>query len=122
MANSIKQVQIVSRNPDETARFYSQLFAWNIDANNPLGYREIDTGSQDGAQAGIWPAPPQAASFVQFFVTVENVETAVDQAQQLGGKLLMGPVTLPGGDRMAVLLDPLGMSFGIWRESRTPER
>jgi len=116
MANSIKQVQIISKSPDETARFYAELFGWSIDANNPMGYRRIDTGSTDGIQAGIWPAPPQAPSFVQFFVSVKDLGAAVQQAQQLGAKVLMGPMALPEGDQMAVLHDPLGMSFGIWQQ------
>jgi predicted enzyme related to lactoylglutathione lyase len=42
------QFQILSKTPDETARFYSNLFGWSIDANNPMGYRRIATGSAGG--------------------------------------------------------------------------
>ena len=60
MGNPVTQFQIISKTPDETARFFAELFAWKFDANNPMGYRRIDTGSSDGIQGGIWPAPPQA--------------------------------------------------------------
>ena len=30
------------------AAFYATLFSWKVDANNPMGYRQIDTGSPRG--------------------------------------------------------------------------
>jgi predicted enzyme related to lactoylglutathione lyase len=47
MPNPITQFQIISKSPGETARFYSSLFGWTVDANNPLGYRRIDTGTKE---------------------------------------------------------------------------
>jgi predicted enzyme related to lactoylglutathione lyase len=115
MANSIRHIQILSESPDQTARFYGDLFGWTVDANNPMGYRRIETGANDGVQAGIWPAPPQAGSFVQFFVGVSDLQLALARAQELGAKILIGPANLPEGDQMAVLQDPLGMPFGMWQ-------
>jgi hypothetical protein len=115
MANAVTQFQILSKAPDETARFYSTLFGWSIDADNPLGYRRIDTGSTHGIQGGIWPAPPQSPTFVQLFISVGDVSASVRHAEELGAKLLIPPTLLPEGDEMAVLHDPQGMSFAVWR-------
>jgi predicted enzyme related to lactoylglutathione lyase len=111
------QFQILSKTPDETARFYSNLFGWSIDANNPMGYRRIATGSAGGIQGGIWPAPQQSPDFVQLFIAVDNVKSSVRKAEELGAKLIIPPAVLPEGDEMAVLLDhPQGMSFGVWKQ------
>jgi predicted enzyme related to lactoylglutathione lyase len=115
MANPVLQFQILSKSPDETANFYSALFGWTIDANNPLGYRKIDTGSSQGIQGGIWPAPPQAPNFVQLFVGVDDLKVEVQKAEGLGAKIIIPPTILPEGDEMAVMLDPQGMSFALWR-------
>lgn len=115
MGSPVMQFQILSKAPEETARFYASLFGWKIDANNPMGYRQIDTGSKEGIQGGIWPAPPQSSNFVQLFMRVANVAEAVKQAQELGAKLLIPPTVLPGGDEMAVLHDPQGMPFAVLR-------
>jgi len=115
VGNPVTQFQILSKAPDETARFYSALFGWTVSADNPLGYRQISTGSASGIQGGIWPAPPQAASFVQLFIVVDDVKACANKAAQLGAKLLIPPTTLPDGGEMAVIHDPQGMSFGIWR-------
>ena len=116
MANPVLQFQILSKDPDKTAQFYSELFGWKIDANNPMGYRRIKTGSADGIEGGIWPAPPQAANFVQLFVTVDDVAASVQTATGLGAKVLIPPTTLPEGDIMAVLHDPHGMSFAMMQK------
>jgi len=109
------QFQMISKKPEETAAFYSTLFGWTIDANNPMGYRRIDTGTAEGIQGGIWPAPPQAPDFVQFFVAVSDVKASVQKAEELGAKLLIPPTVLPEGDEMAVMHDPGGISFAVWR-------
>lgn len=115
--NPVTQFQILSKEPDATARFYGDLFGWRVDANNPLGYRRIttasDAGDSIGINGGIWPAPQQAPNFVQFFVTVKDVTAAIKKAEQLGAKVLIPATVLPEGETMAVLHDPQGMSFGI---------
>ena len=115
MSQPVMQFQIISKSPEETARFYGSLFGWKIDADNPMGYRRIDTGSAEGIHGGIWPAPPQASNFVQLFMAVDDVAAAVAKAVELGAKVLIPPTKLPEGDEMAVLHDPQGMSFAVWR-------
>ena len=115
MGNPVMQFQILSKTPGETAAFYAGLFGWKIDSANPMGYRRIDTGSAEGIQGGIWPAPPQAPVFVQLFMAVDDVKATVAKAAGMGAQVLIPPTTLPEGDEMAVLHDPQGMSFAVWR-------
>jgi uncharacterized protein len=115
MSNPVMQFQILSKAPDETARFYSELFGWTIDGDNPMGYRQIDTGSTEGIQGGIWPAPPQAPTFVQLFIGVPDVGASLKKAEQLGAKVLIPVTVLPQGETMAVLHDPQGMAFALWK-------
>ena len=119
MANPVTQFQILSKSPDETAQFYSSLFGWKVIEDNPLGCRQIRTGSNEGIQGAIWPAPPEASNFVQLFVTVEDVESIVDKAQALGAKVIVPPTLLPEGEQMAVFLDPQGMSLAVWKTAPT---
>ena len=42
------QFQIISKDPAETAKFYSELFGWMVNADNAMGYRRIYTGSPEG--------------------------------------------------------------------------
>jgi uncharacterized protein len=120
MANPVTQFQILSRNPDKTAEFYTNLFGWVVIADNPLGCRQIRTGSVEGIQGAIWPAPLEASNFVQLFMTVADVSSATRKAEELGGKVIVPPTMLPEGDEMAILLDPEGMSFAVWKSGTAP--
>ena len=107
------QWQVVTREPEEHARFYSELFDWEIDQENPLGYRRVRTAEGAELQGGFWPAPPEASPFVQLIVDVEDVDTAVERAIELGAKTIVPPSALPEGERMAVMHDPQGMPFAL---------
>jgi predicted enzyme related to lactoylglutathione lyase len=115
MAHPVTHFQMISKEPEQTAAFYGELFGWKIDANNPMGYRRIDTQSAAGIQGGIWPAPPQASAFVQLFVEVDDVRASVAFAEKLGARVVIPPTVLPEGDEMAVMIDPQGMSFAVRR-------
>ncbi|MGH9762727.1 MAG: VOC family protein [Blastocatellia bacterium] len=117
MASPVVQFQILSKAPEDTARFYSGLFGWTVGADNPLGYRQINTGSEEGIQGGIWPAPPEAQSFVQLFVAVEDMDGSIRKAEALGARVIVPATNLPDGDQMAVMLDPQGLSFALWRKA-----
>lgn len=115
MSNPVMQFQILSKQPEESARFYAEMFGWEVNADNPMGYREINTGSKEGIQGGIWPAPPQSPNFVQLFIAVDDVNTFVMKAESLGAKTLIPCTTLPDGGAMSVLHDSQGMPFGLWQ-------
>jgi predicted enzyme related to lactoylglutathione lyase len=118
MGRPVTQFQILSQRPDESARFYEALFGWRIDADNPLGYRRIDTGSTRGIQGGIWPSPPEGHAFVQLFVEVDDVAGHVRKCQELGGTCVIPPQRLPEGEEMAVVLDREGIPVALWQPAR----
>jgi predicted enzyme related to lactoylglutathione lyase len=115
MGRPVTSFQILAQRPDETARFYTQLFDWTVNADNPLGYRMIDTGSKNGIQGGIWPSPPEARPFVQLIVDVDDVAKYIERAKQLGAQVIVPAQKLPRGEEMAVLLDVEGLPFVLFR-------
>ena len=112
MPHPVVRWQIVSPDPEATAKFYGRLFDWRCSQDNGLGYREMKAGD-GGIDGGVWPGPPQERPFAQLFVEVPNVEEHVKRATALGAHVLMPTSTLPDGDVMAVLLDPIGLPFAI---------
>ena len=115
MTHPVTQFQILAKDPAAVAKFFGTLFGWTIDADNPLGYRRIDTRSERGIQGGIWPAPPEAPDFVQLFIDVADVAASVAKAESLGARVIVPPSKLPEGDEMAVPLAPNQMSFAVYR-------
>jgi len=116
MGRPVTHWQILAKNPDALTDFYCKLFDWTVDSSNPLGYREVSTGSDRGISGGVWPSPPGGDSRVQIFVEVDDVPGYVERAKGLGATLVIPPQKLPCGDEMAMVLDPEGLSLGIWRK------
>ena len=44
MPNPVVHFEIQSNQAGELQEFYSKLFGWKIDANNPMSYGIVDTG------------------------------------------------------------------------------
>lgn len=119
MPNPVVRWQILSPEPDQAAGFYQKLFAWKLSQANALGYRELLSGSDDGIDGGVWPAPPGVKSFVQLFVEVPDIEACIAKATGLGAQVIIPLSVLPDGDAMAVLLDPAGISFAVCQIKKT---
>jgi predicted enzyme related to lactoylglutathione lyase len=113
MSNPVVHWQILTSEPDQAADFYKKLFEWKLSQANALGYRELLCGSDAGIDGGVWPAPPGVKSFVQLFVEVPDIEACIAKATGLGAQVIIPLSVLPEGDSMAVLLDPVGISFAI---------
>jgi predicted enzyme related to lactoylglutathione lyase len=115
VGNPVVQWQIVAKDPDAVARFYSALFGWKVQTDNALGYRVIETGNGRGIDGGVWPSPPDGHNLVQLFVEVEDIDAALVKATSLGATIIVPKSELPDGDALAIVLDPAGLSFGIYR-------
>jgi predicted enzyme related to lactoylglutathione lyase len=115
VGNPVVQWQIVAKDPDAVTRFYSALFGWKVNAHNALGYRAVETGNGRGIDGGVWPSPPEGHNLVQLFVEVDDIDAALAKAQTLGATVIVPKSELPDGDALAIVLDPAGLSFGMYR-------
>ena len=120
MGSPVVQWQIVAKDPDDVARFYSALFGWKVRTNNALGYRVIDTGNGRGINGGVWPSPPEGHNLVQLFVEVDDIDASLAKATSLGATIIVPKSELPDGDALAIVLDPAGLSFGMYRPRHGP--
>lgn len=111
VTNTIDYFEIGSPEPDASKAFYGTLFHWEIeDPTGPVPYRMVDEG-----RGGLWDTSDlNGERWAIFYVHVEDVAAALDQAVRLGATVAI-PVTDNGGIEFAHLLDPLGNRFGIWR-------
>jgi uncharacterized protein len=115
MGHPVMQFQLLARDPDKLTAFYGKLFGWRVNADNAMGYRMLDTGSDRGIKGGVWPIGDEGHPLVQLFVEVDDVPASAAQAEQLGGQVIIPPQVLPDGDEMAIVMDTEGLSFGLVR-------
>lgn len=117
MGKPVMRWQILAKDPEKAAQFYTNLFDWTANDDNALGYRMIDTGSGRGIQGGIWPSPPEGNSFVQLYIEVDDVQGTVERAAGSGASVIVPPQKLPDGDEMAIVLDPEGIPFAVFKSA-----
>ena len=113
MPNPVVSWQIIATDADAVAGFYRDLFGWQLSTDNALRYRELRSGGGRGIDGGVWPAPPEAHTFVQLLVEVEDIDATIAKASAQGARVVVPKSVLPDGDAMAVLVDPTGLAFGI---------
>ena len=117
--------EIPADQPERAAKFYREMFGWNINRwENPGGmeYWMVETVETDaegrptrqGVNGGLMPRMYPNQTPVNY-IAVENVDEAVAKAERLGAKVLMGKHPVPGMGWFAQLSDTEGNLFAVWQ-------
>jgi predicted enzyme related to lactoylglutathione lyase len=110
--NKVIHFEVTGEDGPALQKFYSELFGWSLDTNNPGGYG-MSSREQTGVVVGIGAAPDGSAGFVTGYVAVADVEAALARATELGGSVIM-PKYSPGpGAVLGLLADPEGHVIGV---------
>ena len=97
--------------------FYEKMFGWTkSDAMDmgPMGvYQMFKTGGEF-AMGGMMTKPPAVpVPFWGFYINVPAIDTAVERVTKGGGKILNGPMEVPGGQWIIQGMDPQGAFFNL---------
>src|SRR5262245_9321764 len=107
--------EVAGRDFDTLSKFYTELFHWKVDADNPTGYGMVDTGGDGGIPGGVFAGGD--TEYVSFYVQVPDLEARLRQAEKLGAKVVQPPTpTAPDGPTIAMVTDPEGHRIGILQE------
>jgi uncharacterized protein len=107
--------ELSTSDPIAARRFYGEQFGWTSEDFMPMGehgeYRFIDHhGLRLGAIAGAMNGQPP---HWRFYFTVASVSAAKQTAEAKGGKVVTGPMEVPGGGHIIVGFDPQGAEFAL---------
>jgi predicted enzyme related to lactoylglutathione lyase len=108
--------ELATTDPDGAWDFYSQLFGWQKTESMDLG--EGGTYQMFGRDrfmyGGVYRKPAEMpVSNWLHYAMVDSADAAAERARKSGGQVITGPMDVPGGDRIAVLLDPQGAAFAV---------
>ena len=109
--------ELMTADPARAAEFYGSLFGWTVE-NMDMGpqgtYRVVKAaGSSVGGIMALPKDSPGMPPHWGSYVTVDKVDDTVARCGELGGKVLMPPMDIPGVGRMAVLQDPQGAVINV---------
>jgi uncharacterized protein len=118
MGQPVVHFEVLAKDGDKLKSYYAELFGWQIDSNNPMGYGTVDREGNVNADGvgiggGIGPAPEGYDGHVTFYVEVSDVEAALANAERLGGTRMMGPDQVMEGLEIGLFNDPEGHLIGL---------
>ncbi|WP_164014145.1 VOC family protein [Pyxidicoccus trucidator] len=110
---------------EHAASCYSELFGWRMTGTLELG-PEVGTyqlftwecaGRDVGGLVNTARLPSIHTHWL-FYLTVADLEASVEKVRALGGRVLNGPMQVPGGDRVAQCEDAQGAAFALHQSTR----
>lgn len=108
--------ELMTTDVEGAKSFYTKLFGWGArEMAMPTGnYTTMQVG--EASVGGVMKIPAEAEGMPPcwgVYVTVNNVDETLAQATQIGGKVVMPAMEVPGVGRMAVISDPQGATFSV---------
>lgn len=109
--------EITTTDVEKCFAFYSDLFGWVRKEAMDMGPQGVYLiyGTEKERLGGIYLAPkeqPGGPGFT-FYVSVGDLDAAAGRVKANGGTITMGPMDVPGGSRIAMLVDPQGAGFAL---------
>ena len=105
-------------NVERAKKFYSEIFGWKIERlPGPFEYYEINTGDGEGINGGMAKRNTPQETIVNY-VDVPSINEYVAKVEQLGGKVVVPKMAVPGCGYSAVCMDMENNTFGLWEASK----
>lgn len=118
MGQPVVHFEIMGKDGDKLRTYYSELFGWEIDANNPMNYGVVQRAGNTapdgtGIGGGVGVSPEGYDGHVTFYIEVPDVEAALAKAESLGGTRMMGPEQVMETIEIGLFNDPEGHLVGV---------
>jgi uncharacterized protein len=118
MGQPVVHFEVIGKDGAKLRSFYTDLFGWKIDADNPMNYGIVqrdDNVAPDGTGigGGVGQGPDGYEGHVMFYIGVPDVEAALQKAESLGGTRVMGPEKVMDTIELGHFTDPEGHLIGV---------
>ncbi len=118
MGQPVVHFEVIGKDGEKLRGFYSELFGWEIDADNPMNYGMVSrdgnvTEDGIGIGGGVGPAQEGSDGWLTFYVATDDVEGSLQKAETLGATRVMGPMQVPEGPEIGLFNDPEGHLVGV---------
>ena len=103
-------------NGEEAWSFYSKLFGWEKSEAMPTpggGVYQMFTTGDDMVGGMMTKMPDTPGPMWLYFFNVDAIDAAASRVKKGGGKVVMEPMEVPGGQWIIEATDPHGNRFGL---------
>lgn len=112
---SLGWVELMTREPERAVDFYTTVFGWSVNASERYTQWGLDGADFGGMVTMDDKFPHEVPAHWLPYFAVTDVDISAADATEAGGTVLMEPTSVPDGPRIAVLRDPQGAMFGVYR-------
>jgi predicted enzyme related to lactoylglutathione lyase len=113
MNHPVVWFEVLGKDGGKLQSFYGGLFGWRINADNPMGYGEVDTGAKRGIPGGVGGTYQSARPWAIFYVESPDLDRSLAEVEARGGKVLMRPTKVGEDTTIAHFQDPEGNVVGL---------
>jgi predicted enzyme related to lactoylglutathione lyase len=121
--NSLCWNELATPDTEKAGDFYTGLFGWGkkVQDLGPMTYTSFINGERPAG--GMYTPPPEMGELPPhwlLYFAVDDCDSKVTKANELGANTLSPPMDIPGIGRFSILQDPQGAAFAIVRLTNSP--
>lgn len=109
--------ELATPDPEAGNAFYAKVFGWKYPEKMAIpglgDYVFVDVAGSGTRIGATMKQAPGAKPGWLFYFRVPDLRASVAAITKGGGKVLHGPMPVPGGDQVIVAVDPEGAPFGL---------
>jgi predicted enzyme related to lactoylglutathione lyase len=119
MAAPVIWFEVIGKDGKKLQDFYSELFDWKINADNPMNYGMVEaagSGNDPGKGSiggGIGSAAEGVPPYVTFYVQVNDPDAYLKRVEKMGGSVIVPTTEIPNMVTFALFADPEGHIVGL---------
>lgn len=111
MGSHVVHFEVTGKDGKKLQSFYSDVFGWKIDTNNPGGYGMVR--QENSLTGGIGEAQQGSQGGVTFYVHTDDPKATLAKIEKLGGRVLMPLTEVAPETTIALFADPEGHVVGL---------
>lgn len=117
--------ELLTTDPKGAQDFYTKLIGWGLENWTGAGMNYVMWKRGDAPIGGVLELPAGARqagapSHWLTYIGTPNVDATVEQAKRAGAKIHVPAQDIPTQGRFAVLADPHGATFAVYKPEREP--
>ena len=116
-------VDLAAHEAEEASAFYCDLFGWTCEQpraggdESPYAFLRLNGRKVAGVgQMSMEMISAGARATWNSYINVNNVDSVVKQAEQLGARIEVPPMDAANMGRLAFIQDPTGATVGLWQK------
>lgn len=113
----IVHIELATQSSEKAAKFYADVFGWETQTDEALGYTMFKSGDMWGGFSEIDNQMTKKGDIVMYLGS-EDIDADMARIEAHGGKRLSDNIVVPGNGIMAHFFDPDGNHLGLWQDTQ----